>query len=250
MFAILYAEEAGTRERKGDALHNFTLHPGESPEAEFLPLDHFWTCFGSILQGDHVGVEIATSAHEHWLRRHGLLDEASRLVASRCLRSNRFLQGLVIDDYFAASVEDRKTVNSASIAAACYNRSQLAYEAADLLGSPTKDVVGENEGKLVGAYINSSERALKRKLCTVGAPAAKRIALSFITLALCNLGCTTDVLHLCLIGGWVSILTFRRPMMLILAKCYHLVDHHLVDNPVLLLTFPLVSLEGHSVLMV
>ncbi|CAL1144812.1 unnamed protein product [Cladocopium goreaui] len=90
-------------------------------------------------------------------------------------RSDRLLQGLVIDDYFAASVEDRKTVNSASIAAACYNRSQLAYEAADLLGSPTKDVVGENEGKL-------------------------RIALSFITLALCNLGCTTDVLHLRLIG--------------------------------------------------
>ena len=176
-----------------------------------------------------MGVEIATSAHDYWLRRHGLLDETSRLVASRCLRSDRLLQGLVIDDYFAASIEDRKTDNSASRAAACYNRSQLAYEAADLLGSPAKDVVGENEGKLVGAYINSSERTLKRKLCTVGAPAAKRIALSFITLALCSLGCTTDVLHLCLIGGWVSILAFRRPMMSILAKCYHLVDQNAVD---------------------
>ena len=105
----------------------------------------------------------------------------------------------------------------------------MAYQAAELLGSPTTDVVGENERKLVGAYINSSERALSRKLCTVGAPAAKRIALSFITLASCSLSSTTDVLHLCLIGGWVSILTFRRPMMSIISKCYHLVHQNCVD---------------------
>ena len=218
------------REFRGDNLHSFPLHPGECQVSEQLPDDHLWVCFRSILQGDHAGVEIATSAHEQWLQRFGLLSEDSRLIASRCLRSSTMLQGLVIDDFFAASVEKRDSDNSLSQAAECYNKSQKAYQAAELLGSPAKDVVGANQGKLVGAFINSDEEALRRGLCTVGAPADKRVALSFITLALCSLGFTTDVLHLCLIGGWVATLAFRRPLMSLLSKAYHVVDQNAVDQ--------------------
>ena len=35
---------------------------------------------------------------------------------------------------------------------------------------------------------------------------------------------TTDVLHLCLIGGWAPVLMFRRPFMSVLDKVFHLVD--------------------------
>ena len=73
--------------------------------------------FGSVFQGDHAGVEIATSAHDHWLQRYGLLNDKSRLIASRCLRSPSHLQGLVIDDYFSASVEDAAGKNEDSVAA-------------------------------------------------------------------------------------------------------------------------------------
>eukprot|EP00435_Cladocopium_sp_Y103_P028739 s1351_g7.t1 len=218
------------REQRGDDLHVFSRHSGEASEREILPDDCFWVSFGSVLQGDHAGVEIATAAHECWLQEFGLLHERSRLVASRSLRDRKLLQGLVIDDFFAASVENRATPNAQSKAMDCYNRSQEAYQQAGLLGSPQKDVVGCNEGKLVGAYVNSSEAALARKLCTVGAPAMKRVALSFITLALCSLAYTTDVLHLCLLGGWVSLLTYRRPMMAILAKSYHVVDQNKIDS--------------------
>ena len=171
------------REQAGDALHSFALHPGESAIGEHLPHDHFWVCFGSVLQGDHAGVEIATSAasaHEQFLQRYDLLDDESRLVA----RSSSLLQGLVIDDSLAASVEERSTYNGDSKAAACFTKSQQAYRDADLLGSPSKDETGGNEGKLVGAFINSSDRALSREVCTIGAPAVKRIALSYITLTL------------------------------------------------------------------
>eukprot|EP00435_Cladocopium_sp_Y103_P050885 s1879_g15.t1 len=218
------------REKRGDDLHSFSGHPGEAEDFEFLGKDHVWACFGSILQGDHAGVEVATSAHEQWLREFGLLKDESRLTASRCLRSDRQLQGLVIDDYFAVSVEPISSDNKDSAAFKCYTASQEAYKTADLLGSPSKDVVGENEGRIIGAYINSSSRATSRGLCTVGAPAMKRIALSFITLALCSLPFTTDVLHLCLLGGWVSILSFRRPLMSILNKCYHMVDQNTINQ--------------------
>eukprot|EP00435_Cladocopium_sp_Y103_P038170 s3587_g10.t1 len=218
------------RERRGDDLHSFSLHPGENPTSETLPPDHLWVSFGSVLQGDHAGVEIATAAHECWLEEFGLLQKPDRLVASHSLRSTSHLQGLVIDDYFAASVEKREKPNSESVAAHCYTVSQRAYTSADLLGSPAKDVVCANEGKLVGAFVNSGPAALSRGLCTVGSPAMKRVALSFITLALCKLAYTTDVLHLCLIGGWVSILAYRRPLMSILARSYHLVDQNNLDH--------------------
>eukprot|EP00435_Cladocopium_sp_Y103_P063603 s567_g25.t1 len=218
------------REARGDDLHSFAVHPGECATPECLPKDHLWVCFGSVLQGDHAGVEIATAAHEQWLQNYGLLSEESRLIASRCLRSPSSLQGLVIDDYFAASVEKREVSNDASEAARCYRVSQQAYRDAELLGSPSKDVTGQNTGKLVGAFVNSSEEALRRGLCTVGAPAEKRIALSFLTLVLCGLSHTTDALHLCLVGGWVSILSYRRPMMSLLSKCYHLVNQNDLDQ--------------------
>lgn len=136
----------------------------------------------------------------------------------------------MIDDYFAASVEPAEQSNDQSRAAECHRQSQIAYRDAALLGSPAKDEVGGNEGKLIGAYVNSSDRALSRKLCTVGSPPMKRVALSLITLALCSMACTTDVLHLCLLGGWVSVLTFRRPLMSIPAYSYHLVDQNSMDQ--------------------
>ena len=57
--------------------------------------------FQSIFQGDHAGVEIATSAHENLLKSVGLLTEQSRLVADRPFMGGDLCEGLVIDDYFA-----------------------------------------------------------------------------------------------------------------------------------------------------
>ena len=62
---------------------------------------HCMIAFGSIFQGDHAGVEIATSAHEGILQDAGLLDDDSRLLASRPFWGDNLCQGLVIDDYFA-----------------------------------------------------------------------------------------------------------------------------------------------------
>ena len=57
-----------------------------------------------------------------------------------------------------------------------------------------------------------------------GPPCAKRIALSAITLESCRLPCTSEYLHLCLTGGWVSACMYRRPCVSILNSAFHLVD--------------------------
>ena len=232
-FGLFLLEDARSKRRRprevvGDDLDDAVE---EEPYAfEHLPGDCAWVSFKSILQGDHCGVELATSAHQSLLRSYGLLEDSTTLMASRPLRDNSLLQGLVIDDYFAVSVEPNGVDNSESRARRCYDRAQEAYAATDLLGSPSKDVLGDNSGKIIGAFINSEPSTLARGLCTAGAPPQKRVSLSFITLAMCRLTHTTDVLFLCLLGGWVSVLSFRRPLMQILNKSFHLVNQNSVDQ--------------------
>ena len=57
--------------------------------------------FKSIFQGDHAGVEIATSAHEGLLQSVGLLDEHSRIQSGRPFLGSTLCEGLVIYDSFA-----------------------------------------------------------------------------------------------------------------------------------------------------
>ena len=102
--------------------------------------------------------------------------------------------------------------------------SQRAYQSAGLLGSPAKDVDAETSGKLIGAFVNASPSTLDRGICTVGAPPEKRIALSHLTFEICKLSHTTDCLHLCVLGAWVSILCYRRPLMALLNHSFRLVD--------------------------
>ena len=188
------------------------------------PEDHLWIAFDSVLQGDHLGVEVATDGHRNLLRSFGLLDDQVSLTADRPLRSVSELQGLCIDDFFCVSVEKLGSSMDTSRAKRAYDTAQLAYSRHGLLGAPQKDIISSDSGKTIGAYVNSSERARRYNLITVGAPPEKRVGLSFLTLQLCRLSHTTDALHLCLLGAWVSILSYRRPLLSLLQRSFHVVD--------------------------
>ena len=129
-----------------------------------------WVAFKSVLQGDHAGVEIATDAHANLLRSFGLLDADTRMRASSPCFSNRLVEGLVIDDYFAISVDPKGTTDDQTLSAKAYDKAHDAYGHARLQGSPEKDVKGAQEGKAIGAYVNSSDRAIAAGVCTIGAP--------------------------------------------------------------------------------
>ena len=169
-------------------------------------------------------MEVATAAHTGLLQSYGLLDDGRRLQANRPLRSSTECQGLVIDDFFALSVEDRGTPPEMSGAFRAYSLAQKAYSDASLLGSPSKDVAAETSGKLIGAFVNGKPETLQRGLCPLGAPPEKRYALSHLTFELCKLSHTTDSLHLCLLGAWTSILCYRRPLLSLLNHSFRLVS--------------------------
>ncbi|OLQ11460.1 hypothetical protein AK812_SmicGene4704 [Symbiodinium microadriaticum] len=103
-------------------------------------------------------------------------------------------------------------------------RAQAAYSAHSILGSPEKDIDGASRATVAGAELDSSPYTRSLGLALVGPPRSKRVALAAITLEAARLTHTTDVLHLCLVGGWVSGFMYRRPFMSVFGRVFSLVE--------------------------
>ena len=195
-----------------------------------MPLDgntEVYGAFGAILQGDHLGVEFGISAHVGLLQSAGLLSDHGRLVTDALIRPCGVYQGLCIDDYFTIAPVPSEQLGgqtSKSQAYEAFCRAKKCYEEAGLSGSDAKDVVDATCGTAVGAEINSSKGIVEAGVLPVGAPAAKRLALSWIALAAARLPCTSDALHSSLVGGIVSAFCFKRCGMALLGELFKVIS--------------------------
>ena len=184
----------------------------------------FQPCFASVLQGDHTGVEVATAL----LQDQGLLSSSTRIEAGKPLSQSDLYDGLVIDDYFCVSQVSRAVGNNAvpSSDTPCrraLDAALLAYGKHELEGSAEKDIFNASFGKIAGGELDSSPATLDKGLCLLSAPKGKRFTLADISLEIASLSATTDSLHLCLLGGWSSVLSYRRPAYCIFDKAFALV---------------------------
>ncbi|CAE7779878.1 unnamed protein product [Symbiodinium sp. CCMP2592] len=189
-------------------------------------------CFRAVLQGDHIGVELAVACHERLLIGAGLLSEKNRLYGASPVGPGPFWDALVIDDYFSIARVPRASLRGSvpSPSSQALDVALECYEDAGLIGSPEKDLRDQPEGKAAGAEINSSLEALSRGHITVAAPAAKRLALSDLTLEISTMPATTDCLHACVLGAWTSIAMFRRPLVACFQHAYGLCPSSTVDS--------------------
>lgn len=222
------SKKRGPREAVGDFLGGRPIPSGGSKIPEKVH-----ACFNSVIQGDHLGVEIATQSHSNLLKRNGLLCGEEELTSTRPFRGSGCLQGLVIDDFFSVSIEKDVPAKQNGRQSAARKRFEVAknvYESEGLIGSSEKDVVDQQVAKVAGAEIDSSDFTRKLGITTVAAPASKRLALSFLSLRLASRRATTDALHACLIGGWTSCLMYRRPLMAILDRVHRFTDMSQVDQ--------------------
>ena len=148
-----------------------------------LPTDKemVFCCFGSVIQGDHLGVEIATKGHRGLLEEGGLLEPGEELLSCKPFYGDKTLQGLVIDDFFCLSIEEdeklKKGVTSTSRRR--FLQAQSIYKKAELMGSSDKDVVDETKAKIAGAELDSGPYSKALGVVPLGAPSSKRLALSF-----------------------------------------------------------------------
>ena len=199
------------------------IHGPTCAPSPALPSEVF-VCFKSVLQGDHLGVELATASHRQFLSQAGCLDVFSELRADAPFPSTDRISGLVIDDLFSVSIQDISVPPDGTAAAGVHDRALAAYHDAGLEGSPGKDVRAASLGKVAGCEIDSSERTRSWGRILAGAPREKRLCIASVTLAVATLPQTTDSLHLSLLGAWTSIIMYRRPLMTIFRKAFSLVS--------------------------
>ena len=169
-----------------------------------------WPGFAALYQGDHLGVEYALEAHQNLLLEEGLLRSEGRVQLNSCFPTGGVCEGLIIDDFFVISSQRRTVEKEDSAAFKRLGRARQAYEVHKLPGSVEKDVVAETTFKAAGAECDSSEETLSKGLCTLGAPAGKRLALSLLSLRAASLGAISTKLALRLAGSWTSCLLYRR----------------------------------------
>ena len=178
--------------------------------------------FRSLLQGDHLGVEYALEGHQNLLKDHGLLCDDVQLLRHRPFPSGGEWQGLVIDDFFSISAERIGTPVESTRSAAALQAAEAAYSAVGVFGSDEKTVRGAETFKVIGAEVKSDLRTRSAGQVTVGAPLAKRLGLSALTLRVARLPVISKEVASRLCGSWVSTLMFRRPMSCLLQKTFSL----------------------------
>ena len=74
-----------------------SLEPRPVPSGAAEPCC-FYAAFGTLFQGDHGGVEYATSGHQGLLREQGLLRDCDRLLGQHAVPNTSCYEALVIDD--------------------------------------------------------------------------------------------------------------------------------------------------------
>ena len=225
---FIHAHYAGKKKAPREAVGDF-LGGSTASSGGKLP-EEVHACFNSVIQGDHLGVEIATQSHRNMLKSRGLLCSEEEITSTLPFEGGPCLQGLIIDDFFSVSVEDAVGGSAPSLAEKRFRKAKQAYREEGLLGSDEKDVVNQEVAKVAGAELDSSLFTRKLGLCTLAAPAAKRLGLAFLSLQLASCRATTDALHACLVGGWTSCLMYRRPLMAILDRVHSFTDLSAVNQ--------------------
>eukprot|EP00435_Cladocopium_sp_Y103_P057753 s620_g20.t1 len=210
--------KGGNREAFGDNLHGKPRPILFDPEATVV------ACFGAIFQGDHLGVEFATQSHSMLLARHGLLVPGSQFLADAPVTDDRVVTGLVIDDFFCLSREPVDAVEVEEFSACQkFKEAKEVYKREGILGSDDKDVYGQSRFRVIGAEVIADADTVKSGAVVVSAPFEKRLGLGLCSLLSAELPFTSDALHSMLVGSWISVLAFRRPLMAVANEVFKVI---------------------------
>lgn len=190
--------------------------------APFNPSQRVYPDFRSLLQGVHLGVELALSAHGSLLEDAGLRAPECRILGKKPLPNGRLYGGLLLDDYFVVSVDKLSTAVEVSPRVETIDRAFHAYKKDGVLGSQEKGGRGPSHLKVFGAEVNSSEAARSKSMTMVAAPAEKRGALVVLSMRVASRSIISSSLAARLAGNWSSILMYRMCLTCLLSKIYSL----------------------------
>jgi hypothetical protein len=139
-------------------------------------------------------------------------------------------QGLVIDGYFVISREPAALDSSRAASVAALETAEKAYKKHGVIGSDDKTIRAQEVFKVIGAEVVTDLKARCNNVSLVSAPAAKRIPLSLLSLAVARLPCISRAIAARLAGNWVSAFMFRRPLCCVLSQIFALGSRTTTDG--------------------
>ena len=185
----------------------------------FDPSKHDCECYialGALAMGDSLAVEIAQQAHFQVLvQLAGALQEHERVAYRKPFPRGKFFEFLSIDDHLGLQVLSR-SAHRAAIAARdteVFTKASTAYKAVGLVQHPKKKKRNVTSGIFLGAEVDGIAGKVSAPRHRIG------LLMLCTSLVACKGVCTPKLLA-AIVGSWVSVLMFRRPIMSIMEAVF------------------------------
>ncbi len=185
----------------------------------FNPQEHYGKCvvaLNALAMGDSWAVEFAQQSHHNVLRfLAGCMLEHQRVAYRKPFPRSLFAEWLSIDDHVGVQILSFKDFNrNLSLRDdEVFSRSEHAYQQVGLVQHPKKKQRKVTKGIFLGAEIDGREGF-------VSAPRHRVGTLMFITALVVRKGTASPRLLSCILGCWIHVLMYRRPIMSILSHAF------------------------------
>ena len=185
----------------------------------FDPSKHNVPCYvalGALAMGDSLAVEIAQQAHFQVLSQlAGSLRDHERVAYRKPFPRGKFFEFLAIDDHLGLQGVNRQMFQNG---ARCrdtevFERAERAYKIVGLVQHPKKKRRGVTSGIVLGSEVDGV-------LGRVSAPRHRICLLMLCTALIAKKGVATPHLLSSVVGSWVSVLLYRRPIMSVMSAVF------------------------------
>ena len=185
----------------------------------FNPQIHVGTCFvalNALAMGDSWAVEFAQQAHHNVLKHvAGCMLDHQRVAYRKPFPRSSFLEWLSIDDHIGVQVISKKhfKMGLRGRDTEVFERATQAYAEVGLVQHPKKKKRGVQHGTFLGAEVDGVQGL-------VSAPRDRIGTLMLCTLLVVKRGCCSPALLSSLLGCWIHVLMFRRPILSVLSHSF------------------------------
>lgn len=183
------------------------------------PAQHYGPCvisLAALAMGDSWAVEFAQQSHHNVLRiLGGSMLEHQRVAYRKPFPRSAFLEWLSIDDHIGVQVLSKSQLRSQAPLrdSQVFSKAEVAYQTVGLVQHPKKKQRGVTSGIFLGAELDGVAGF-------VSAPRHRIGVLMLVTVMLARKGTASPRLLSSVIGCWIHVLMFRRPVMSVLSHSF------------------------------
>lgn len=175
-------------------------------------------CFNTLAMGTNYAVELAQHTHSNLLKRAGCLRNDQQVMYRHPFPRGAVFQLLCIDDYAVVQcIPKHLPLTSPDVFRedlSLMEKADTAYVSAGLRSSSKKAVRNSKKAIVLGGELDGL-------IGTVSAPKLRVHVLCRLTLRLIKLGFATKQLLQSILGCWIFVLLFRRPLFALLSDLFH-----------------------------